>query len=81
MPRGDKSAYTRRSRSGCTGHIEESESEQGHSQEEAERIAWATVKKQEGGGSLSGFYPGKSAKRALLKKRRARKLLASGFRG
>lgn len=31
-------------------HIEESEKERGHSEEEAERIAWSTVNKQDGGG-------------------------------
>ncbi len=31
-------------------HIVESEVDRGHSQEEAERIAWSTVNKQDGGG-------------------------------
>ncbi|CAM4272592.1 MULTISPECIES: hypothetical protein [Acinetobacter] len=49
MSRGDKSAYTAKQKRQAK-HIEESELEQGHSQEEAERIAWATVNKQDGGG-------------------------------
>ncbi|WP_286860457.1 MULTISPECIES: hypothetical protein [Acinetobacter] len=49
MPRGDKSAYTeKQKRQGK--HIEETEKEQGRSEEEAERIAWSTVNKQDGGG-------------------------------
>lgn len=31
-------------------HIVESEVDRGHSQEEAERIAWSTVNKQDAGG-------------------------------
>jgi hypothetical protein len=53
MPRGDKSAYTDKQKRQAR-HIEESEREQGRSQEDAERIAWATVNKQDGGGKQSG---------------------------
>ena len=53
MPRGDKSAYTEKQKRQAE-HIEESEREQGQSKEEAERIAWATVNKQDGGGKKSG---------------------------
>ena len=49
MPRGDKSAYTDKQKRQAK-HIEESEKERGHSEEEAERIAWSTVNKQDGGG-------------------------------
>lgn len=49
MPRGDKSAYTDKQKRQAE-HIEESEKERGHSEEEAERIAWSTVNKQDGGG-------------------------------
>ena len=49
MSRGDKSAYTDKQKRQAQ-HIEESERERGQSQEEAERIAWATVNKQDGGG-------------------------------
>lgn len=53
MPRGDKSAYTGKQKRQAA-HIEASEREQGRSQEDAERIAWATVNKQDGGGKQSG---------------------------
>ncbi|WP_171499546.1 hypothetical protein [Acinetobacter guerrae] len=49
MSRGDKSAYTPKQKRQAK-HIEESELERGHSQDEAERIAWSTVNKQDGGG-------------------------------
>jgi len=49
MPRGDKSAYTEKQKRQAK-HIEESEKEQGRSAKEAERIAWSTVNKQDGGG-------------------------------
>ncbi|MEX5444539.1 hypothetical protein WCE14_14480 [Acinetobacter schindleri] len=49
MPRGDKSDYTEKQKRQAK-HIEESEKEQGRSEEEAERIAWSTVNKQDGGG-------------------------------
>ena len=49
MPRGDKSAYTDKQKRQAE-HIEESEKARGHSDEEAERIAWSTVNKQDSGG-------------------------------
>ncbi|WP_163166362.1 hypothetical protein [Acinetobacter schindleri] len=49
MSRGDKSAYTEKQKRQAK-HIEESEKEQGRSEKEAERIAWSTVNKQDGGG-------------------------------
>ena len=63
MPRGEKSAYTDQQKRQAE-HIEESEMEQGRSQEAAERIAWATVNKQDGGGKLSGSGR-KSAKKKI----------------
>lgn len=53
MPRGEKSAYTDKQKRQAE-HIEESEIEEGRSKDEAERIAWATVNKQDGGGKKSG---------------------------
>lgn len=53
MPRGDKSAYTDKQQRQAA-HIEASEKQQGRSTEDAERIAWATVNKQDGGGKRSG---------------------------
>lgn len=53
MPRGDKSAYTDKQKRQAA-HIEESYEERGASKHKAERIAWATVNKQSGGGNRSG---------------------------
>lgn len=49
MPIGDKSAYTAKQKRQVQ-HIYESEKKQGRSDEDAQRIAWATVNKQDGGG-------------------------------
>jgi hypothetical protein len=49
MARGSKEAYTEKQKRQAA-HIEQSEREAGRSQEDAERIAWATVNKQDGGG-------------------------------
>lgn len=48
MPRGSKSSYTSKQRRKAE-HIEDSEKKQGRSTKTAERIAWATVNKQDGG--------------------------------
>jgi plasmid stabilization system protein ParE len=53
MTRGDKSAYTDKQKRKAD-HIEQSEKDSGKSAREAERIAWATVNKQDGGGKQSG---------------------------
>jgi hypothetical protein len=53
MSRGDKSAYTDKQKRQAE-HIEESEKKEGRSKEDAARIAWATVNKQDGGGKKSG---------------------------
>ncbi|MFL5194325.1 MAG: hypothetical protein ACJ8CG_15010 [Microvirga sp.] len=53
MSRGDKSAYTDKQKRKAE-HIEESYESRGHSEKEAERRAWATVNKQDGGGKKSG---------------------------
>jgi plasmid stabilization system protein ParE len=53
MPQGDKSAYTDKQKRKAE-HIEESYEARGVSEEEAERRAWATVNKQDGGGKQSG---------------------------
>lgn len=62
MPRGDKSAYSSKQKRQA-GHIEESEREQGRSEEDAERIAWATVNKQDGGAKGSGKSGSQAAKK------------------
>lgn len=53
MPRGDKSKYTDKQKRQAA-HIEESVKKEGRSTKVAERIAWATVNKQDGGGKKSG---------------------------
>lgn len=53
MPRGDKSAYTDKQKRQAR-HIEQSYESRGLPEDEAERRAWATVNKQDGGGKKSG---------------------------
>jgi hypothetical protein len=53
MSRGDKSSYTDKQKRQAS-HIEKSEEKKGHSKESAERIAYATVNKQDHGGKKSG---------------------------
>ena len=53
MPRGDKSSYTDKQKRQAA-HIEQSEKERGVTARTAERIAWATVNKRDGGGKQSG---------------------------
>ncbi|WP_290011884.1 hypothetical protein [Acinetobacter pittii] len=60
MPRGDKTAYTAKQKRQAK-HIVESEVDRGHSQEEAERIAWSTVNKQDGGGKKKCKHPANTA--------------------
>lgn len=61
MPRGDKSSYTGKQKRKAQ-HIEEGYESRGVSKGEAERRAWATVHKQEGGGKKSGS--GRSRKKS-----------------
>ena len=53
MPRGSKSKYTSKQKRKA-GHIEEGYEKRGVSKKEAERRAWASVNKQEGGGKKGG---------------------------
>ena len=53
MPRGDNSKYTDRQKRKA-GNIEKGYERRGVSKQEAERRAWATVNKEEGGGNKSG---------------------------
>ncbi len=53
MSQGDKSAYTKKQIRKAK-HIEESYEKRGISKKDAEKRAWATVNKQDGGGKLSG---------------------------
>src|SRR6187399_2112508 len=53
MPRGDKSKYTDKQERKAD-HIAEGYERQGVSENEAERRAWATVNKDDGGGKNPG---------------------------
>lgn len=53
MPRGDKDKYTDKQKRQAE-HIEEGYEERGVPEDEAERRAWATINKQDGGGKQSG---------------------------
>jgi plasmid stabilization system protein ParE len=53
MSRGDKSTYTDKQKRKAE-HIEEGYENRSVSEKEAERRAWATVNKQDGGGKKSG---------------------------
>ena len=65
MPRGDKSSYSGKQKRQAE-HIEQSERKQGRSEAAAERIAWATVNKQDGGAK-------KTTKKAASKKSTSKK--------
>ena len=53
MPRGDKSKYTDKQERKAE-HIEQSYESRGVPEKEAERRAWATVNKDDGGGKRAG---------------------------
>src|ERR1700678_3923271 len=53
MPRGDKSKYTDKQERKAD-HIAEGYEERGVSEKDAERRAWATVNKDDGGGKETG---------------------------
>jgi len=53
MPRGDKSKYTDK-QDRKADHIAEGYEKRGVSEKEAERRAWATVNKDDGGGKKAG---------------------------
>ena len=65
MPRGDKSSSSGKQPRQAE-HIEQSERKQGRSEAAAERIAWATVNKQDGGAK-------KTTKKAASKKSTTKK--------
>jgi plasmid stabilization system protein ParE len=67
MPRGDKSKYTDKQKRQAE-HIEESYEERGLSEDEAEKRAWATVNKMDGGGKKSGSGRGKTTNKAPARK-------------
>lgn len=72
MPQGDKSAYTAKQKRKAE-HIEESYEKRGLSEGEAERRAWATVNKQDGGGKESGSGRSRSRSDAAKKGWEARR--------
>ena len=53
MSQGEKDSYTNKQKRKAE-HIEEGYKQKGVSNKEAERRAWATVNKQDGGGKKSG---------------------------
>ena len=53
MPRGSKAKYTDKQKRKAA-HIEEGYEQRGLGENEAERRAWATVNKQDGGGREGG---------------------------
>jgi plasmid stabilization system protein ParE len=53
MPRGDKSSYSGKQKRKAE-HIEEGYEKRGVGKDEAERRAWATVNKQDGGAKKTG---------------------------
>ena len=63
MPRGDKSKYTDKQKRQAE-HIEEGYEKKGVSEDEAERRAWATVNKKDGGGNKSGSGRKKSTSKS-----------------
>ena len=67
MPRGDKSAYTKK-QDRKAAHIAESYESRGVSEDEAERRAWATVNKEDGGGKKSGSGVGHRTSHASSRK-------------
>jgi plasmid stabilization system protein ParE len=67
MARGSKKKYTDKQKRQAE-HIEEGYKEQGTSEDEAERRAWATVNKMTGGGKKSGSGRGKKVNKGPAKK-------------
>lgn len=67
MARGSKKKYT--SKQKRRAHkIEKSVKKSGKSQKDAERIAYATINKEEGGGKKSGSGRGKKVNRSASRK-------------
>jgi plasmid stabilization system protein ParE len=68
MPRGDKSKYTEKQQRKAE-HIEHGYESHGVSEKEAERRAWATVNKDDGGGKrVGGSGRGKSTSHPAARK-------------
>ncbi len=67
MPRGSKSSYSSKQKRQAE-HIEDSAKKKGRSSKTAERIAWATVNKQDGGAKGKKKSKKKSSKKTGKKK-------------
>jgi plasmid stabilization system protein ParE len=67
MPQGDKSSYTDKQKRKAE-HIEKGYEDRGVSEKEAERRAWATVNKDDGGGKKSGSGRGKTTDHSASRK-------------
>lgn len=52
-PQGDKESYTKKQKRQAE-HIEDGYKKKGLSSKQSEKLAWATVNKQDGGGNRSG---------------------------
>jgi hypothetical protein len=66
MPQGDKSKYTDKQKRQAA-EIEKSYEKRGTGKKEAERRAWATVKKDSGGGKKRGSGRGKKVEHKAAK--------------
>jgi plasmid stabilization system protein ParE len=62
MPRGDKSSYSGKQQRKAE-HIEDSYEKRGVGHKEAERRAWATVNKQDGGAKKKSSSSSRSRKK------------------
>ena len=67
MPQGDKDSYTDKQKREAA-HIEKGYEDRGTPKDEAERRAWATVNKQDGGGKKSGSGRGQSPARTAAQR-------------
>lgn len=70
MPHGSKASYTGKQKREAK-HIEDSYEKRGVSKKTAEKRAWATVNKQDGGGKKSGSGTKKAATKKTTTKKTA----------
>jgi hypothetical protein len=68
MPRGDKSSYSNRQKRKAE-HIEEGYERKGESKKTAQKRAWATVNKQEGGAMKKKSGTRKTARKKTASKK------------
>ena len=76
MPRGDKSSYSNRQKRKAA-HIEKGYERRGVSKKTAQKRAWATVNKQEGGGAKKKRGARKTARKKTAAKKTGRRKTAS----